>query len=412
MLFLAFKQLLSKKKQTLFILLGIGLGSMLFISISGVMIGLREYIINSLLSNTSHILISGSERVIDEKEIKEQLYSNSIVNWTTNPYGKRGEAKLENYQGWVNIFNKSPEVYGYSPRITIPVILKKRTLRSSISLTGVIPQKHLKVSNIEGYISTGSFKELEKGGNKIVIGVGVAKDLGVKVGQTIEVTAKNNELSPFKIVGTLKMGDERIDRTLAFAHLREVQKLNKTPGRISEIAVSLNNLEHSEMIAELWSRYSDDKVQGWKTTNKMFMEVIKMQDVVRYFIMFAVLVVAGFGVYNVLSIMINQKRKEIAILRSLGYKPSEILELIVYQGIFLGLSGGIIGAILGFIVVYIVSNINIGLEIGKSNTLIVSYDPTIYLMAFVSSVIAAVVASILPALSASKMTPIDIIRGE
>lgn len=157
--------------------------------------------------------------------------------------------------------------------------------------------------------------------------------------------------------------------------------------------------------------YNEDKVEDWKTASKMFMEMIKMQDMVRYFIMFSVLVVAAFGIYNVLSIMINQKRKEIAILRSIGYGPNKILELILFQGVILGLLGGIVGMIFGLVVTRLIEMIDIGVELGGSNHLMVSYDPAIYYTSFFAAMVAALLASFIPAYSASKMTPIDIIRG-
>ena len=203
-----------------------------------------------------------------------------------------------------------------------------------------------------------------------------------------------------------------IDATIAFAHLADVQRLNKTPGRVSEIAVALNDMEKSSELASLWGMFNEDKVQDWREANKMFMEMIKMQDMVRYFIVFSVLVVAAFGIYNVLSIMINQKRKEIAILRSIGYDSHRILELILYQGIFLGISGGIVGMIFGALITFIIESIDMGFELGGSNHLLVSYDSSIYITSMVAAIIAALIASIIPAYSASKLTPIDIIRGE
>ena len=142
------------------------------------------------------------------------------------------------------------------------------------------------------------------------------------------------------------------------------------------------------------------------------MEMIRMQDIVRYFITIAILVVAAFGIYNVLTIMINQKKKEIAILRSIGYGPEKILQLIMYQGLFLGISGGLFGLFLGHVINVFVASIDLGFELGGSNNLMVSYDPSIYLIALISALVASLIASFIPAFSASKMSPIDIIRGQ
>jgi lipoprotein-releasing system permease protein len=280
-----------------------------------------------------------------------------------------------------------------------------------LALIGSIPQKQIRISDIADYVVTGKFENLKTGGNKIILGIGVAKDLGVRMGQYVDVISGSNEVTPFKVVGMTKFGDDRTDRSMAFAHISDVQKVNKSPGRVSEIAVALNDLEESEKLAQLWGLYTEDKVEDWKTASKMFMEMIRMQDMVRYFIMFSVLVVAAFGIYNVLSIMINQKRKEIAILRSIGYGPNKILELILFQGIILGVLGGVVGILLGLILSRLIQMIDIGVELGGSNHLFISYDISIYYTSFIAALVAALLASFIPAYSASKMTPIDIIRG-
>ena len=144
----------------------------------------------------------------------------------------------------------------------------------------------------------------------------------------------------------------------------------------------------------------------------MFMEMIRMQDAVRYFITFSILVVAAFGIYNILSIMINQKKREIAILRSIGYPPKDILVLFMYQGVMLGVFGGLIGVLLGYFISIGVESIDLGFEIGESNHLIISYDIDIYIVAFISALFASLVASYLPARKASRMTPMEIIRDQ
>lgn len=412
MLFLAIKQLLSKKKQTLLILLGISFGTMLFISISGIMLGLREYISDALLNNTSHILIKGKENYVDSKKINELLSTEEgIINWIRPPIGKKDEAKINSYQSWIKIIQETPEVYGFTPRLTIPVILSKGDIEANVRITGTIPGEQVKISKIENYIKSGSFQDLTGGGNKIIIGQKMADDLGVAKGELINLFNKGSTFS-FKIVGTFKFGDDNLDTSMAFASLGDVQTLNKTPGRISEIAVSLYNIEDADKIAQRWSKYGEDEVKNWKEANKMFMEMIKMQDAVRYFVTFSVLVVAGFGVYNVLTIMINQKRHEIAILKSIGYGKEKILRLILYQGLFLGISGGILGIIFGFSLTTIISNIDLSFEIGNSNHILISYAPSTYILALIAAIISSILASFLPAYNASKMTPIDIIRGQ
>lgn len=413
MFFLSWRQLMSRKKQTLLILLGISFGTLLFVSISGVQLGMRAYISGELLNNTSHILISGSEQAIVPEAVTEALYpNNQAVIWITPPAGKRQEVRLQNYQGWVTLLNNDPLVYDYSPRLRSNILLLHGQFSASVSVLGILPEKHMRISHVERYLRSGSFSALKSGGNNIVIGSGVQTKLGLRLNQIINVSAGRNPARPYKVVGIVHFGNEQIDESIAFAHLNNVQVMEKNPGRVSEIAVSLVDIDNSASLAGYWRSFSKDKVQDWQQANKSFMEVIRVQDFTRYFITTAILIVAAFGIYNVLTIMINQKKREIAILRAIGYAPKKILQLILYQGLVLGISGGILGLLLGYLMLLWVGSIDFGFEIGGSHNLRISYDWSIYLIAFVTANISSLVASYIPAWEASRMTPMEIIRSE
>lgn len=413
MFFLSWRQLISKKRQTILILLGISFGTLLFVSIAGVQLGMRQYITEQLLNNTAHILISGAERSIDQREVTEAFYGpEPMVRWISPPSGKREEVRLENYAGWYQRLSHDPNVYDFSPRLTTNVILANGKFTTSVSLTGTVPEKHLRITSIENYLKAGSFSALKGGANHIVIGSGVADELGVKIDQYINVSNGRDTQHPFKVVGIAHFGNEQIDKSVAYAEINDVQMLARSPGRVNAIAVALFDIDKSAEIAEQWQIASPDKVEDWQKANKVFMEMIRVQDFSRYFITTSILVVAAFGIYNVLTIMINQKKREIAILRAIGYGPKRILELILYQGLLLGVTGGVLGIALGFFLCLWIGSIDFGFEIGGSHNLFISYDWKIYVTAFIAANFAALIASYLPARAASRMTPMDIIRAE
>lgn len=411
MFFLSWRQLVARKKQTFLILLGISFGTLLFVSISGVQLGIREYIASELLNNTAHILISGAERDILPADVTEAMYGEKNVIWRSLPAGKREDARLQNYQGWANLLESDPSVYDYSPRLRSNILLSHGKFTVSVAVLGTVPERHARMSHIERYLKEGSFLNLKSGSNNIVVGSGVAKKLGVQLDQFINV-ASGQSVRPYKVIGIVHFGNEQLDETISFAHLKNVQTMAKTPGRVSEIAVSLYDIDKSSEIAALWKSRSKDKVQDWQEANKSFMEMIRVQDFTRYFITTAILIVAAFGIYNVLTIMINQKRREIAILRAIGYAPDKILQLILYQGLVLGLSGGLLGLLLGYLMCRWVGSIDFSFEIAGGHNLLISYDWQIYLTAFLTANISSLIASYIPAWEASRLTPMEIIRSE
>jgi lipoprotein-releasing system permease protein len=128
----------------------------------------------------------------------------------------------------------------------------------------------------------------------------------------------------------------------------------------------------------------------------------------------SIVVVAAFGIYNILSILVTQKRKEIAILRALGFESYQILQIFLYQGLILGTIGGIIGLILGYGVCFYMSTLSVGSGrmMGSTGKMLVAFNIAIYIKAFIIAFVSSLISSIIPAYGATKLTPIGIIRSE
>lgn len=412
MLFLAIRHLLSRKKQTILILLGISLGTTMYVVISGMQLGMREFTLDRLLQNIAHIRISARDRPIDAVEMTGRFFGpDAAVRWIIPPSGKREEAHIVYPQGWFDRLRDDPEVVAYAPGLTLNVIISRRQSKFPGSLSGIEPEKTMRVTAMEKYMTSGSLRDLTGGGNKLIVGEGVLERLGVRIGDSIRVSTGLSETRPFKIVGTWKLGVKQVDEVLMLASLRDVQALNRTPGRINEINVKLVDINDAQRIADEWELAARDNVESWSESNANFLQIFAIQDIVRYAVTAAILIVAGFGIYNVLSIMVTQKRHEIAILGSMGYPPRKILLLFMEQGLMLGLAGALIGLPLGFALCQYIGSIKISFT-GVGSNLLVSYSPSIYFVGFLLAFISALLASYLPAHAASKMMPIDIIRSE
>jgi lipoprotein-releasing system permease protein len=411
MLFLAIRHLLSRRRQTILIFLGISLASMVYVVISGLYLGMQEYMIDRLLNNTAHIKISARDQSIDQPEMTKRFYGNeTAVSWITPPSGKREEAHIMYPQGWFDRLRDDPAVRAFAAGMSVNVIISRRDTKRAGVLGGIEPDKQIKVTGLEDYMSVGSLLDLGGGGNKIIIGDGLLERLGARVGETIKVSAGSEEPRPFKVVGLLHLGVAEVDNTLMLAALRDVQQINKSPGQINEISVSLFDLDRAQELADSWKLLSRDKVESWSEANAGFFEIFNLQDFIRYTISVAILLVASFGIYNVLSIMVNQKRREIAILRSIGYSPHQVLELFLIQGILLGIGGAITGLVIGVLLKQYLGTIEMqAMQIDHLN---LSYAPSIYIGGFLLAFVSSLVASVLPARAASKLPPIDIIRSE
>jgi lipoprotein-releasing system permease protein len=414
MLFLALRQLLSRKKQTSLTLLGIILGTAAYIAISGMMLGFQTFIIDQLVNNDSHIRIKAREELLTVNSLKTAFFAeNTLVNWLKPPSGRKDNAFILGPTEWLNRLENDERVSGVSPQLVVQGIATYGKISLGISLVGSDPEKQKTVSNIEKSMVSGKFADIGNVGNRVAVGDELLKKIGATKGETLFLTVGKGLPQPFRIVSVFHLGVKALDETRVFGSLRDIQQLNQTPSRISDIAIRLKNVNLAADVAATYNLIGQEKVQSWDQANEGIMSVFTTQDIVRNSMTISILIVAGFGIYNILSLAVSHKKREIAILRSMGFEPRDITNLFLIQGILLGFLGGLIGVVLGFLVSVGMSKIEISADRGLGgNHMMVSFDYIIYIKAFVLALLSSCFASYFPARSAGKMEPIDIIRGE
>jgi lipoprotein-releasing system permease protein len=415
MLELALRHLTSRKKQTFLIFLGIALGTMTYVFIAGMQLGFREFIVAQLVNNNGHIVVSAREEVITPESMREELEGTEeeqkrprLLKWVVEPSGKRNDDRIENAQGWLNRFEKEPEVFAASAMYSTQVIIRRSSTKLAANLVGVHPDNHIKVTDYANSSSPGAWNQLQQGARRLIVGTGALKKLGAVLGDTLLISVGENVAQPFKVTGSFELGVQQVDDSTFFAHVVDVQQLAHASGRISTISVRLLDATLATALADRLGTLSVDKVQSWEQINANFFSLFKMQDLFRYFITGGILLIAAFGIYNVLSIVVTQKRREIAILRALGFPPRDILSLFLQQGLILGLSGAVAGLILGYLFCYTLAHIDF--QIMGRRALTISFSSEIYVQGFVMALISSLLASYLPARMASRLSPIDIIR--
>ncbi len=301
----------------------------------------------------------------------------------------------------------------HSPQLVLQGLARLGNTSIGIRIIGSDPVKQEQVTQIQKFMLKGKFSEIGGAGNRLVAGKKLLSNLGATVNDTIFLTVGSTEPVPFKIVGSFELGVKSIDETTVFAFLPDVQRLNRTPSRISDIAVRLSDVREASGKASEWAAYSNEKVQSWDQANEGIMSVFTTQDIVRNTMTISILIVVGFGIYNILSIAVTHKRKEIAILRSIGFEPNDIVQLFLTQGALLGIVGGAVGSLLGFLLCLYLTTIEISGDRGLGgNHMIIYFSIWIYVRAFFLALGAATFAGFLPARAAGRLEPIDIIRTE
>lgn len=413
MIFLAFRYLLERRRQTIFTLLGVFFGTTAYVAVSGFFLGFQGYMVQTLVDNTAQIHIQARQDYLVAHQLDQAFYPENPLHvfWRPAPSRLIGYHEVQNPSGWYQRLRADPRVVAYSPVIQTPVILTLGKNSLSAVLTGCNPEQQARVTSIATYMVEGSFKDIAGGGNRIILGDELIKRLGAGVGQTVLISVAAHKPVPFKVVGHYYFGNRGADLQ-AFGEISDVQKLNHTPNRVTEIAVRLTDYTQAARIATNWSQTSPELVESWDQQFANILSMFKLQTALRYTMIATVFIVAGFGIYNVLNMTVNQKRQDIAILRSLGYDTFDVIGLFLAQGIIVGIVGGTLGLFAGYLFCRYLQTVPF-MPPTPSNpgTLHISLALPIYLQAMLIAVFAACLASILPARAAGKLTPIEIIRA-
>lgn len=413
MVFLAIRHLLSRKKQTLLILSGIGLGTAIFIFISAIQLGFRNYIIRQLIENDGHIKVTGRDESLNMELVESWFFPQDLMDvtrlWFGPPAGKRSDSLIKNPISWFQFLSESPQVAGFAEVYSTQTVVSRGSIKRSLNLIGINPDRHRMVTLIEENVNLGQVSDLSGGGPNIILGAELMRDLGVQMAETVFVTSAKGSLLPMRVVGQYSSGMRGQDRSIGYANISQVTRIAGQPGRVSSIIVRLFDVNDARGVASDWASFSEDAVESWDQANAQFLDMTKIQDWTRHFITSGIILVAAFGIYNVLSIIVTQKRREIAILRSMGYQAKQILELFLLQGLTVGFLGSLIGLILGWGISELVI---VQFQKMGSMKMTVEIDSSLYLQGIVLALSSSLIASFIPALSASRMNPIDIIREE
>lgn len=412
------KYLLERKRQTLLTLLGVFFGTMAYVGVSGFFVGFQSFMVQQLVNNAAQVHIEARKDYLSDHILDVPFFGQTFakspnhVFWEAPPAGVEGFQEVQSPVKWYKRLAADPHVEGYVPQLSAPALFTLGKNSVGTTVIGCDPYQQIKVTTIKDYMIAGRFTDIGVGGNRVVLGDELMKRLGAALDQNIMVTIGTNPVpTPFKVVGRFYSGSRGMDLQ-AYAALNDVQRVNLTFSQVNEIGVRLKNYEDADVMARTWGMSSPERVESWGDQNANILSVFAIQTALRYSMIATVLIVAGFGIYNILNMTVNQKRQDIAILRALGYDAFDVIMLFFSQGVIVGLVGGFFGLISGYFLCRYLQTIPfmVATPANPQGHLHIALDVGIFIQAAFMALLSAALASILPAHAASKLTPIEIIR--
>lgn len=405
----AIRHLLARRRQSIVSMLGIVLGVGFFLSISAMMQGSENDFMKRLVDNAPHISIADEFRN-PTAQPAERTYPHGAVEIVH----VRPQTETRGLRGFQQILDYLRSLPGLraSPLLTGPALITFAGKDMAIALNGIVPAEYAGVSTIDNYMRRGSLAELIANPNGIVIGDELARVLSLEFGRNLTVTTAAGQNRTFKIVGIFHTGRNSVDAGQAFVTLKRVQALLDRPNRANSIIVKLDDAERARDVAGEIENHVGYKSVSWQEQSEDLMSTLLIRRIIMYTVVGAVLVVAAFGIYNVISTVVMEKHRDIAILKSMGFRSRDIEQIFLAQGIVLGIAGSVCGLVLGSLLMAGMMHIRFKFP-GSTDYVYMAIDwgwPQFALAAGVAMA-SSVAAALLPARKAARVRPVDILRG-
>jgi lipoprotein-releasing system permease protein len=406
---LARGMLARRRRQTLVSVLGVALGVAFFIAIAALMRGFQTYFVSQIIDVAPHITVKDETR-----RPPAQAAEMAVTTGAVEVHGVKPRDRIRGIRasGDKLAILEAMDGVAAAPVLQGQALLRYGSRDVSASITGIDPARHARVSNIEKDMVAGRLEDLRSTANGIIIGEGLAFKLGVQLGDTITAVSPAGVALSMKVVGLFRTGIQQVDQASGFALLKVSQVLQDRPNVVNQILVRLTDVTRAEPLARQIEARFGDRTESWEEQNANILTVFVIQNAIMYSVTGAILLVAAFGIYNIISTVVFEKTRDIAILKSLGFTEGDIQRLFLVQGIIAGILGAIVGCLLGALMVEALAQVRFGVETPAGNDrFILARDWRVYVAASLFAVLAAGIAAVIPARRASRLDPVQVVRG-
>ncbi|MBX2900635.1 MAG: ABC transporter permease [Cyclobacteriaceae bacterium] len=404
--------LVSKPKQTIIAMLGVTFGIGMFIALIGLMTGLNDFTEEITMTSSPDIHIYND--ITESRPSLLEMINPQGLNVVHNQKPKNETAKLRGASRMLEVLRKDSRIYGVAPMITSQVFYNFGPTQLNGQLQGVEILEEDKLFDLKSKMKAGKLEDLLAFHEGIIMGSGLARKLNLAKGDRVVITTPQGFTRTLKVVGIFQIGIGAVDNVRSYANMSMVQTiLQQDKSYVTDINIKLNNREMAQPIARELQANFVYKAEDWQTANATFLTGNYIRNIITYAVSFTLLVVAGFGIYNILNMTIYNKMKDIAILKAMGFAGVDVRSIFMIQSLVIGLLGALLGITVGFVLSYLISKAPFnGGDVVSLDHFPVNFKLKYYITGIVFGLTTTAIAGYMPSRKAGRIDPIEILRGQ
>jgi lipoprotein-releasing system permease protein len=405
-LYIALRFATHRKRPLLLSLIGVVFGVGIFICTQAQTQGFAQFFIDSTI---------GSNGALTLRSRFQPRYEGMVVSAkTTGGVSARRNffEGISNVSEIMRVSRQFSNVVACSPVLRGTISARAGFENTTADLFGIDPASHLRTTDLAKQIVVGKFDDFRNNTSSVIVGNRLADLLQVDPGDPVQLLSPGGEYWRFTVAAIARSGVSTIDSSRVYAHARVAQRLLKKPYQASMIIYKLRDPDRAPALAVRFEDLFRHTAQSWQEREEGNLQIFSTLRMSVAITVSLIILLAGFGIFNVLTMSVLSKVREIAILRSMGYRKIDITAIFLWQGALIATIGSLLGCVLGALLTLGVSHIPIHIRgLLYANYFLVVWDWRHYLWATLLAIISVFIASYVPARRAAELAPVDTLRG-
>ena len=403
---IAWTHVTTRVRQTLVGMAGVAMGVGFTIMMAGLMQGSQIDFLRQLVDTMPHVTVQDERRTAPAQPADQEygaVQMSNVANVNNRPGIRYPESVMSSLRAWIP--------GDVAPSVKTTAIIDHGG-RIGITLVGIDPRQEVKVSKLPSQMREGQISDLQRAPNAIIIGQALAEKLAVKTGDTVSLIGGQGTQVSSAIVGIFRSGLKRVDEGQIYTLIGTAQVMMGQSGIINELRLRLNDPVSADAIAKRVEAQTGYKSVSWEEANSDLLSSFAVRDFIVLTVMGAMLLTSSFATYNIISTITNEKRQDIAIMKSLGMREVSVRRIFIIEAAIIGVVGMLAGWVIGYALCYSWSKITIYNTLtGTTVPISIYYSPMQYIIAGGISLLCCTGAAFFPARKATRVHPVEIIRG-